>query len=106
MRGRREFMTLLGGAATLPLAARAQQPTMPVIGFLHPASRDANANRLRGFHRGMKEVGYVEGENVAIVYRFAENEPDLERKLEEFRTYYNEHRVHQSLNGHTPVERS
>jgi putative tryptophan/tyrosine transport system substrate-binding protein len=72
---RREFIVTLGGAAAWPVAARAQQLAVPVIGLLHPASRDANANRLRGFHRGLKEVGYVEGENVAIVYCFAENEP-------------------------------
>jgi ABC-type uncharacterized transport system substrate-binding protein len=74
---RREFITLLGGAAVWPLAARGQQPTMPVIGFLHPGSGDANASRLRGFERGLKEAGYVEGENVAVVYRFAENQVDL-----------------------------
>ena len=73
---RREFITLLGGVATWPFVARAQPSPMPVIGFLHPGSRDANTDRLRAFHRGLKEVGYVEDDNVAIVYRFAEGQPD------------------------------
>jgi putative ABC transport system substrate-binding protein len=75
--GRRELIAALGSAATWPLTARAQQPAMPMIGFLDPRSPEAMTERLRGFRQGLKDTGYVEGENVAIAYRWAENQMDL-----------------------------
>jgi putative tryptophan/tyrosine transport system substrate-binding protein len=73
---RREFVTLLGCTAAWPLAARAQQPAVPAIGFLNPTSPDASVDRLRGLRQGLKDSGYVEGENVSIIYRWAEGEFD------------------------------
>jgi len=71
---RREFITLLGSAAAWPLVAWAQQPAMPVVGLLAPVSQ--NEDLLRGFRQGLKQTGLVEGENVSILYQFAENEID------------------------------
>jgi ABC-type uncharacterized transport system substrate-binding protein len=76
MRRRNLIAGFVIATVTWPLAAQAQQPTMPVVGFLDPRSLDAMADRLLAFRLGLKDVGYVEGENVTIIYRFAENQND------------------------------
>ena len=70
---RRDFLGLVGGATVWPLFARAQLPSMPVIGFIGPTNAEVLADRLRGFRQGLKETGFSEGENLTILFRLADN---------------------------------
>ena len=78
---RREFIAVLGGAVVMPFAARAQQPTMPVIGFLYPGVPELSTGIVAAFRKGLDETGFVEGRNVAVDFRFAYNDNARLREL-------------------------
>src|SRR5947209_4792022 len=87
---RREFITLIGGAAAWPLAAGAQQPAMPVVGYLDFYAAEPTSIFLAAFRNGLSETGYIEGHNVAIEYRYANNDKD---RLPELAAELIQHRV-------------